>query len=60
MACGLALLVDKLGTVEKVDAEDIQWLAADRAQAWQAGVIKQSLTTLLATSGVMHALNLRQ
>lgn len=56
----LAFLIDDLGAVEKLSAEDIQWYAEDRADFWQAGVIKQSLSTLLELRGVERVLKLRR
>jgi len=54
-----ALMVDEWGAVEELGAQDIQWYAEDRADNWQAGVVKQSLGTLLALRGVECALSLR-
>ena len=44
----------------QVDAEDILWFAEDRANPWQAGIIKRSLTTLLEIRGIERALKLRR
>lgn len=55
----VAILVDKLAAVESLCAGDIQWFAEDRADCWQAGIVKQSLSTLLQFRGVERLLALR-
>ncbi len=54
-----ALVVDEWGAVQSLRTEDIQWYAEGRADTWRAGIIKQSLTTLLALGGIERAFRLR-